>query len=203
MKYLSMLFCFIMFSAVVLPQDKETKFDVKSAIYLGIDFSIAKYVDEPGKGDINEIIEKQIPAINALMLSEPKKFNFEKYLSISVGEKSLDMITKKNAEIDKKTFASSTPTPLLKNEEIKKEISQYDCGKYKGTGLVVVIQELNKIETKAKMHFVFFDIESKKILFNKYFITDPSGFGFRNYWANSIHRALKEFQDAGEVKPLE
>ncbi|MBL7931607.1 MAG: hypothetical protein JNL60_06890 [Bacteroidia bacterium] len=66
--------------------------------------------------------------------------------------------------------------------------------KKEGLGLVFIVESFDKSYHRGNYWIVFFDIQSRKILFSDYCSGSPSGFGLRNYWAGSLKHVLAEIQ---------
>ena len=61
-----------------------------------------------------------------------------------------------------------------------------------GLGLVVIAGELNKGTKMGTYYYVFFDCATGDIVSCMPFKGQASGFGLRNYWANSFYRTIAE-----------
>jgi hypothetical protein len=194
MRYHLLFCCLFILPLFTYSQTEKDLLTADSIVYYGVDFSFAKYMSPKYDENLKEIKDIYFPAINYVILDEPKKFNFEKYLHKNKIIRIIDIVNKRNAAIDESKLRIEVDTFKVSIENIENALKQYDCGKMTGIGLVIFIQKLSKSEDKAEMNFIFFNIETKTILLNKYFSKHPGGFGFRNYWVNTIYKALKDFE---------
>jgi len=84
---------------------------------------------------------------------------------------------------------------MIMKDKLPGMIKAYPEGDKKtGTGLVFIVESFDKSYRKGNFWVVFFDIQSRKILFSDYCSGIPSGFGLRNYWAGSLKHVLAEIQ---------
>ena len=60
---------------------------------------------------------------------------------------------------------------------------------------VFIAECLNKNAVEAWYHFVAIDMIAGKVLLHERLRGQPSGFGFRNYWANSVHKVIRNIRD--------
>lgn len=168
---------------------------VTNVNYYGIDFSKVRIFRAK---ETPEQFKKAFEDINELTLKEAKKYNFSKCFKKNVETRSFDVVDKRNAEstpniLPKKTSSKQLEAGNLSREELKAVISNYGAGD-SGVGVVIVADLLDKDGGKGYYDVVFFDINSKEILFEKQVIGSVGGAGLRNFWANSILDAVKGFK---------
>ncbi|WMJ72383.1 hypothetical protein RCC89_04290 [Cytophagaceae bacterium ABcell3] len=167
-------------------QDKE-----QNVIWFGIDFSNARLIGSYGFSDPEKIRDTYFPAINNLVLSEPKKYNLEKYYKLPKVRHDLSVVKERNKSIN---MDESIIDDFFTFEEgqLEKVVREYVSEQHTtGTGILYVVEALNKTQATGHIHVVFFDIASKEILWTKKYEQLVTGFGFRNYWASSVYRAMK------------
>ena len=61
-------------------------------------------------------------------------------------------------------------------------------------GLVLIAENLNKLDERATYLVVFFNANTKEIIYSKRASGKGFGFGVRNHWAGSIYRMLKNWR---------
>lgn len=163
--------------------------------YYGIDFSKVRIFRAKETPDQ---FKRAFEAINELTQNEPKKYNFGKCFKKTVETKSFDVVDKRNAEsipnmLPKKTSSKQLEAGNLTREDLKAVITDYGNGDT-GVGVVIVADLLNKDAGKGYYDVVFFDVNSKEILFEKQVVGNVGGAGLRNFWANSVLDAVKGFK---------
>ncbi|MBK7572667.1 MAG: hypothetical protein IPI10_13965 [Bacteroidetes bacterium] len=81
------------------------------------------------------------------------------------------------------------------NETMVEKIAKgYNFNDKKGYGIVFLVENLDKTSLNASMYITILDLETKNILLTKRMTAKPGGFGFRNYWANTIYEILKQIE---------
>ncbi|MEX0810620.1 MAG: hypothetical protein WD048_00300 [Chitinophagales bacterium] len=171
--------------------------DVKAAdelVWFGIDYTKVQCIeDAEGSGftNPNDIVNRMFQSWNGLFISEKDKYDLQGIFKKNEIKYNNESVNKLNSKVD--------PNQLVKKEasefsedQLAGMIKKYDSGGNSGIGLVFIAETLNKATEKGSYHLVFFDIESRKILFSKKMQGDAGGFGFRNYWAKSFYLVLDD-----------
>jgi hypothetical protein len=159
--------------------------------FFGIDFTKSKGVLLGARS--SEMIQKYFPAINNLMIEESNKYDIAKAFNKSQVEYDFNEVNKLNALIDTNNFQvnSTNLVQTISRDTIANMIKQYNLKGKTGTGLVFIVQSLDKSKYLITFHFVFFTMPEAQIIIDEIITGKPMGFGMRNYWANSFHDALK------------
>lgn len=166
--------------------------DTVSALYLGIDFTKARLInDENSKVDI--IQGRQFNGINDLMIKESKKYNFQgayrrKNWTVDISE-----VEKRNQFADPDSLKSSNDSDLhwMKKPDAERLVSGFNFGDHKGYGILLVVEGMDKPKRIMTVWYTLIDMEQKKVLFS-YLLQGGvlGGFGFRNYWASAINSTI-------------
>ena len=109
-----------------------------------------------------------------------------------VTEISLDAVNQVNENIDLSKLMTPKREYSLNKEEIKATIDALPIQKTSGVGMVFIAQLLDKSNNRGTYEVVFFNTETKEIIEEWITSGKARGFGLRNYWAGSIHSALKK-----------
>lgn len=175
------LFCF--------GQGKSALKDIQSIKFYGVDYSQVKIF---GADESPAQFKDAFRRINELFITEAKKYNVGKQLKKEVTEISLDAVNQVNENIDLTELMTAKRKYTLSKEQIKAAINALPIQKTPGVGMVFIAQFLDKSNNRGTYEVVFFNTETKEII--EEWITDGKarGFGLRNYWAGSIHSALKK-----------
>lgn len=177
-------------STSLLAQDKPKVYSLSRVVWFGVDFTSARflYVTE----NPVEIVNQYLNAINAVIISEPEKYNINEFFNKVDVIYSLETITENNSKID--------PSKLVINgdyifdpAEVKEIINKLDTKDHTGTGLLFIAESLNKSTQAGTYHVCFFDIATKEIIDSERITGTAKGFGFRNYWAGSIYNVMKKW----------
>ena len=86
----------------------------------------------------------------------------------------------------------------LSQEQIEAAVERLDTGDDSGTGLLVVADYLDKSRAIGAYTFVFFDIDTRQIITSWKQDGNAMGFGLRNYWAGSLHYAIRHIRISGK-----
>lgn len=158
-------------------------------VWYGVDFTSSKFVlvqENP-----KEIVDKYLPAINYVILSEPAKYDIPKFFRAEVSY-NIDPVIKLNSAIDPSSLVTVREQTIEK-EKLSEIISRYDTGNDSGTGLVFIAVNMNKAAGMASYYVCFFDIASKKIQEASLESAPVGGIGFRNFWVSSVYRIMNNW----------
>ncbi len=160
----------------------------------GLDFSHVKlYGTTTDFSDLPNIKNHYFSAWNELVLKESIKYDIDAIYQKKKLATNLEVVTKRNATVDETKLLSpdNITSPNLTQDDIGNIINEYK-GKGSGVGIVYIIDSFNKMTSKGIIHVVFFNINDGKIFFTQHYTNDAGGFGFRNFWASTIHRTLRQ-----------
>lgn len=162
--------------------------------YLGVDFTHAKILNEATVNNM-DIRDRQFPAINQVIVNEPKKYDFQKAFSKSTVNNDISFVNAKNAKIDAEKIAESSSDAVhLKKTDIDAIIKGYDFGGNKGIGLMFIMESMNKASAEAAIYVTLVDMSGRKVLLTERMVAKAAGFGFRNYWAKTIFEVLDDIK---------
>jgi hypothetical protein len=178
----------IVLSATALSQGNKKTADIKNVVWLGIDFTEARFTSVAESPDI--IVNQYIPSINTLVITEQSKYDFKKFLKLSQVTNNIDLANQFNAKIDPSKLVI-TNDYKFEMDKVKDVIKKYDVKDNSGTGLIFIAENLNKVAKSASYYVCFFDLKTKEIIDCKKKTGPVTGIGFRNYWASSIYAILK------------
>lgn len=174
-------------SAKVFAQDISS---VAQVNFYGVDFSAASFY---GLGESNQTIKSGLCDINSLFIREQDKYSIEKYFN-----KSLDNYCLKSTDADNEAMnveamiTESKDSLKMSRKQIEIIVGNLSCGENKGTGLVFIAESLDKPNKQASYHVVFFNEDTKEIIYSKNVVAKAGGFGFRNYWGSTIYKIMKD-----------
>jgi hypothetical protein len=161
-------------------------------VYLGVDFSKTKVINDIA-ATTYDIKTRHFPGINQVVIAEPKKFDWPKYLERGNITNDIAAVTAINEKIDEKAINSSSTADEthLKEADIQGMVNKYDLSGKKGVGLVIIMEALSKSSESASMYVTFIDLSTKKVLYTERMVEKAGGFGFRNYYASTIYKAMQ------------
>ena len=164
----------------------------KEWTWFGIDYTNCYFLTPMDFPSISDL-EAKIGAWNDLVLLERDKF-IEKTIGRRDINYYVDMIKEKNAEIDVKSRLSDDDfkTTHIESGMIQDIVDGYYIDDdMEGIGLVLIAESYSKPNVKGSYYVTFFDIATRKVISSERMLGKASGFGLRNYWANSYYQVLK------------
>ena len=188
-----MLIAAIVISAGLNAQSSS---DIKNAsewTWLGIDYTNCYFLTKMDFPSVSDL-ESKISAWNNLVLLEREKY-IEKTLKGKKINFYIDWIQEINSTIDAKSRLSDDGflSTHLEEIQIQEIVGSYDLpADLSGIGLVFIAESYSKPNVQGAYYVTFFDISSKKVISTKRMLGKASGFGMRNYWANSYYMVLKD-----------
>ena len=182
------LFLFLSISLFSFGQGSSATKDIQSIKFYGVDYSQAKVF---GAKESPYEFKLAFRRINELFIAEAKKYDVGKQLKKEVSEISLEAVNKVNEAINPDELFTSRTQYTLTKEQVNAAIQALPIPKEAGVGMVFIAELLNKAASRGTYQVVFFDTDTKEII--EEWSTDgkAGGFGLRNYWAGSIHNAIK------------
>ncbi|WP_031527616.1 hypothetical protein [Dyadobacter crusticola] len=162
-------------------------------VFLGLDFTQAKYVGSVGFTDPGAIQNQHMVSWNNLIEMEPKKFSLQKAFNLNDGQyvsKVEDMI-KFNKSVNVAENITETANSITE-DQVKKSVAKYLLSEKDGIGIVYVVENLSKTAEKMTAWVTFIDLSTKKVLYTEHVEGKAGGFGFRNYWAGAVYKINQE-----------
>lgn len=196
-----LLFLLIAVYTVSYSQSLKDIYTSKEAnpTWLGVDYSNAKFIgefssfDKESEEDMAQLRDEYFDAWNQLILEEPDKFEFEKMLRQKEVKRDIDMIMDVNFNADPSQM-NAKRCPRFSRRDIQDIVEGY-AFEDTGIGIVFIATCLNKKEEYASYYYILVDMSSGKILEQKKYKGEPSGFGLRNYWAGTVYQVMKQIKD--------
>lgn len=194
MKITGLIVCVLLLGSFVAKAQQSLK-EVRKVNYYGIDFSKVKiYRAQESEAQFLRAFK----AINDLTLLEDKKYDFAKFFRKSVEWKSFEVADQRNFSneaflLPPKLSGKQLNEIHLSDAELGEVVGNYGNGD-DGVGVVIIGVLLNKEVPEGIYEVVFFDVQSKEIVFHKEVRGKARGFGLRNYWAYSVYDALKRWK---------
>lgn len=192
-----LLIAFVLFNAATVATADNTLADLFSGkgklVFLGLDFTQAKYIGKIGFTDPMAIQNQHIVSWNNLIELEPKKFSLQKAFNLKDDQyksKVEDMVKlNKSVNVEKNITDDES---ALTEDQVKKGVGKYALSEKDGIGLVYVVESLNKNSEKLVVWVTFIDLATKKVLHTEKVEGKAGGFGFRNYWAGGVYKVNQE-----------
>ncbi|HQD10406.1 MAG TPA: hypothetical protein PLQ65_12120 [Flavihumibacter sp.] len=161
-------------------------------VYLGIDFSALKIINEPRITAMD--VKTQYQAINQLVVAEAKKYDWATALGMPNYSSDIGVTMARNEQADiSHVFTTNTADDAhLKEDDIKKMVAKYNFQGKKGTGLIVFYETFNKGSETGSMWVTFIDMGTKKVLLTERMSGSAKGFSVRNYWTAPVYKVIQD-----------
>ncbi len=172
----------------VLAQDFKSEYRNSTKVWLGIDYTAAKFIssaDFPKPFEIMSLMREW----NNFVITEASKYDL--YTAFQTSKISIDLnqVTNRNAEIDPSKSISDSDYNL--DESQAKAIAlSYDFSEIDGVALLLVAESYNKRKVEGSYWLVVVQAKTKEVLFTKRYVAAPRGFGLKNYWARTFYNTL-------------
>jgi hypothetical protein len=199
----SVVFLFFLFiPSTSLAQDMSLFCDKKQVIWYGLDFSMARFMGTfSTAGDKGKLTPQELKGYfdiwNERIIAERKKVDYSSSLGFSQTIENKSVVKEKNDAVDpSKMIIFEYYT--LKEQQLDSMINQYVISPgEKGLGLTFIVEYLDKVHAKASVYAVFFNVETKKVLFKQNIQTLPIGVNQSNYWLNAFLKVFTWIDEKG------
>lgn len=176
-------------------------FEATEVYWYGLDFSKSKMVgnfsqfNDAGIKNGFDIQKIYFRAWNRTIVSEPEKYNLEKFFGVSKVYYNLSATDAVNQDMDaSKLLILDMYSKELTPEEIQTCVSAYKLEQKNGIGIVFIIEKFDKYDEKGVMNVVYFDIATQKVLFSKRMYGEARGIGIKNYWIRSVYNVMEDVE---------
>ncbi|MBZ5858864.1 hypothetical protein [Flavihumibacter profundi] len=164
-------------------------------LYLGIDFTQVKVIND-ASATPSDIKNRYFAGINLVVISEVKKYDWQKALDKSNYSIDLGIVTARNEKIDETKISSNNTADetRLKPGDIENLLQQYDFSGKKGIGLVLFMESLSKSSENGTMWVTFVNMDTQKMILTEKMTGKAMGFGFRNYYAYTVYKVIQDIK---------
>ncbi|MBK8747062.1 MAG: hypothetical protein IPM04_04140 [Saprospiraceae bacterium] len=172
-------------NSVLKPSDK--------VVYYGIDMSASKLIGDRSSPEA-VFVSTVMPGMNYTVISQPEKFDFQKYFNISSLTEAIASTDKVNSTVDIDNFYSNEASynPQWDEKQLAKHIAKLSKVDKGNKGFVFIVESMNKIAEKSAVWIVVFDNKTSEILYSKRYLNDVGGFGQKNYYLKPITLLFKK-----------
>jgi hypothetical protein len=168
--------------------------DTISAVYLGIDFTLAKLINDDAS-NATVIQSQQFNGINDLIVKENKKYDIQEAYHRTHWTVDLKEVEDRNSKANPDQLKSSNDADLtrLTPGDIEKLVQNFNFGSHKGYGILLIMEGMDKTKKQATIWFTLINMDEKMVLTTGRVEGKlGNGFGFRNYWASAIKNAISQ-----------
>lgn len=172
-------------NSVLKPSDK--------VVYYGIDMSASKLIGDRSSPEA-VFVSTVMPGMNYTVISQPEKFDFQKYFNISSLTEAIASTDKVNSTVDIDNFYSNEASynPQWDEKQLAKHIAKLSKVDKGNKGFVFIVESMNKLTEKSAVWIVVFDNKTSEILYSKRYLNDVGGFGQKNYYLKPITLLFKK-----------
>jgi hypothetical protein len=184
------MFVFTCSYVTVAQSFPSEKYKSEKITWLGLDFTLAKLVDQFAFTNPPHLVSHYIPAWNSFVNTESSKYDVRKYLRKSDMKIDLDFTNNYNGPINPDNLVQGK-IYSLESDLVRKDTKKYNSTGLEGIGVVLYVESFNKNILLASFWFTLIDLKSGDVLFMDKISGKPGGFGVRNYWAGAFLKSLK------------
>ena len=189
----TLIFCIVLVISVssLKAQLTISNFSEKKVAWLGIDFTLAKFIGAHGFTEPDKIKSHYFNEWNYLIVREPERYKIQSAFNLDSMLYRIDHVLSTHEQIDMSTYIQEKPHYVSENE-IQAALSNYDMSLVQEeVGISFFVENFNKNLEEAQIWVVLSDIQTKTIFFSRKLVGTPEGFGFRNYWAGAIRGVIE------------
>lgn len=184
MKVIVSLF-FVFMSVLGFGQSSLDDLANKKVAWVGVDFSLGKFLGKDGFPDLQKIKDSYFSEWNRLTINEQKK-NLTKMMGLKELAVFVDPVMANNNAIKITNYVQNDPH-RVDEEGVKSTVKSYDLSQLEAdVGAVFFVEFFSKQLGAASIYFTLFEKESKEVFFIKKIKSSPQGMGIRNYWMGCI-----------------
>ncbi|MFN8242427.1 MAG: hypothetical protein U0X40_00125 [Ferruginibacter sp.] len=169
--------------------------DQTPLVYLGVDFTRTKVINDYS-ASAADIKERHMHSINQLVINETKNYNLTEAFNKNNISADLSAVEEQNGKIKESDITSSDPAEYQKltENDISAMVKKLGHINGSGIGLIFIMDGMRKNDKKGEgtVWVTLIDIKSRKVLMAERMEEDAAGFGFRNFWASVIKRAIQD-----------
>jgi hypothetical protein len=165
-------------------------------VWCGLDYSKVKMIGTEDFRHPENIFPEMLIEWNGLFIKE--QLSKLEMLDATV-QSDMDAIIARNAkasasQIERKdgTHSEMVDASDLTTSDLAKTVRSYKLKHGKGLGLVFIMDRLVKAQETGCIYVVFFDIDSRRVLYSERLCEKAGGFGFRNYWFSPVKSAVRK-----------
>jgi len=171
--------------------------DTVSAVYLGIDFTLARLINDDAS-NANVIQSQQFNGINDLIVKENKKYDVQEAYHRIYWTVDLKEVEARNQQANPNQLKSSNEADLtrLNQSDVENLVKNFNYGTHRGYGILLIVEGMSKSAKLATIWFTLINMDAKKVLVTQRVEGKlGSGFGFRNYWSSAIKNAISQVKN--------
>jgi hypothetical protein len=173
------------------PSGSELQSASDELVWLGIDYSQVRFIGSRDDfSDIPNIRSHYFGSWNELILTESEKYNVAKAFRTATVRNEIDKAVSRSESRDIEGILQ-TSSYSLEESQVKALVKDYVDPGMEGTGVLIVMETLDKLRQQSTMWVVAFEMSTGEIYYMKWHTGKAGGFGFRNYWARCYYNVLK------------
>jgi len=175
------------------PKNSPPKTD--TVVWAGVDYSMVRMI---GPGEFTQpesIFPGMLEAWNNLFLQERLKFaekETRKHVVVDIsGVTAANKAATSKQIINAPGSDDTVDKSHISSQDLARAVRSYKLENKSGLGVVFVVDRLVKLDKKGRgaVYVVYFNIETREVLFTQRKVSNAVGFGFRNYWFRVVKDA--------------
>lgn len=172
--------------------------EARPVVWVGIDYSLARFVGPNDFRDPAAIFPGMLEAWNALFVQERmEKLSDRLRRPVMMDLQGLPEVNAKASAKQVIPFGGIDDVidkSHITTADLAAAVRGYQLSAKEGIGLVFVVDRLIKPTANGAVQVVYFDIGSREILSAERKVGKAGGFGFRNYWFGVIKKVADDLR---------
>jgi hypothetical protein len=194
MKKITTIILLLILSTLTFGQNfPVNRFKTDSVVWLGLDYTLARFVDRGAFPNPEIIVSTYIPKWNNMVYKEAEKYNIKNYFEKLDMTYNLTYSDSFNKEINPNVIIHNQYYSINK-ETLVSDVSKYANSRFNGIGVVMYTESYNKQALQGSYYLILLDLNTGDILYTEKITRKPSGFGITNFWIRTFYDALKSIK---------
>ena len=163
-------------------------------VWCGIDYTLVKFIGSADQfNDLPKIQSYYFRAWNEIIQAEAGKYDLNAAFSVATVHYNMENTILRSQERDMNGIIQFEPYSI-DEEQVKNVVMLNSDPSTDKVGAMFVMETLNKTEAISTMWLAVFNLASGEVLYTRRYSGEVGGFGFRNYYARSLHNVIKSLK---------
>ena len=163
-------------------------------VWCGIDYTLVKFIGSADQfNDLPKIQSYYFRAWNEIIQAEAGKYDLNTAFSVATVHYNMENTILRSQERDMNGIIQFEPYSI-DEEQVKNVVMLNSDPSTDKVGAMFVMETLNKTEAISTMWLAVFNLASGEVLYTRRYSGEVGGFGFRNYYARSLHNVIKSLK---------
>ena len=163
-------------------------------VWYGIDYTLVQFIGTSDQfADLPKIQNYYFRSWNEIILNESSKYDLNTAFSVSTISYNMENSILRSEQRDMDGIVQSSDYSI-DEDQVKLVVEANVDPSVDGVGAMFVMETLNKTAAISTMWLAVFKVSTGEVLYTRRYSGAVGGFGFRNYYAKSLHNVIKNLK---------